>query len=471
MSLRSWQRECVDAALAKYENKPNFLCMATPGAGKTVMAASVASRLVAQNKIDFIFCFAPSRAVAASIEETFSLVLGGRFDGLIGSLGGVYTYQAMSTLNDSIWDVLEMSRVFVVLDEIHHCAAYEDQGFNTWGDEIHKRIKNKAVYTLSLTGTPWRSDLRPIALANYNNLQSGDLHCDFSYALREAIQDGACRPPSVVLLDNDHLSYSASGEAESFPGLPELFEKTDASYQSVLNNDNAVTHCLSLACQRLDSIRINSPLAGGLIVASSVKHALFIADLLRTQFNECPLVVNHQNPMADKTIEDFRVGDERWIISVGMISEGTDIPRLQVCCHLSRVKTELYFRQVLGRILRTTRGSTGHAWLYTFAEPSLKLFASRLADEVPTAQVRIVKSPQSFKPISHQGPEHRLSRVDACLDWGSLVSEQVDYASETGGLVTQTRDFLCSTPSSSASGSYSLDCLGKFRQTLIPIHQ
>ena len=35
-----------------------------------------------------------------------------------------------------------------------------------------------------------------------------------------------------------------------------------------------------------------------------------------------------------------------------MISEGTDIPRLRVCCHLSRIRTELRYRQVLGRILR-----------------------------------------------------------------------------------------------------------------------
>ena len=32
-----------------------------------------------------------------------------------------------------------------------------------------------------------------------------------------------------------------------------------------------------------------------------------------------------------------------------MISEGTDIPRLQLCCYLSRIRTELHYRQVLGR--------------------------------------------------------------------------------------------------------------------------
>ena len=44
---------------------------------------------------------------------------------------------------------------------------------------------------------------------------------------------------------------------------------------------------------------------------------------------------------------DFTDSDAPWIVSVGMISEGTNVPRLRVCCHLTRVKTELYFRQVL----------------------------------------------------------------------------------------------------------------------------
>lgn len=66
-----------------------------------------------------------------------------------------------------------------------------------------------------------------------------------------------------------------------------------------------------------------------------------------------------------------------------MVSEGTDIPRLQVCCHLSSVKTELFFRQVLGRILRVDQGNNQEAWLYTFAEPKLAQYAHRIDQEVP----------------------------------------------------------------------------------------
>ncbi|HCP01716.1 MAG TPA: diguanylate cyclase, partial [Rhodospirillaceae bacterium] len=51
-----------------------------------------------------------------------------------------------------------------------------------------------------------------------------------------------------------------------------------------------------------------------------------------------------------------------------MISEGTDIPRLQVCCYLSRIRTELHYRQVLGRVLRRTGEPDNQAWLFMLAE-------------------------------------------------------------------------------------------------------
>tara|TARA_R110001583_G_C5664901_1_gene409975 strand:+ start:4899 stop:5336 length:438 start_codon:yes stop_codon:yes gene_type:complete len=79
-----------------------------------------------------------------------------------------------------------------------------------------------------------------------------------------------------------------------------------------------------------------------------------------------------------------------------MISEGTDIPRFQVCCHLSRIRTELHFRQVLGRILRrqTTDPAYISAWLYVLAEPSLAEFARRIGEDLPGQKV-ISFSPDS----------------------------------------------------------------------------
>lgn len=42
MKLRQWQQECVKKALTIYQHERHFLCLATPGAGKTHMAAELA---------------------------------------------------------------------------------------------------------------------------------------------------------------------------------------------------------------------------------------------------------------------------------------------------------------------------------------------------------------------------------------------------------------------------------------------
>jgi superfamily II DNA or RNA helicase len=125
-------------------------------------------------------------------------------------------------------------------------------------------------------------------------------------------------------------------------------------------------YLLGLGCNKLASIRLESPNAGGLVVAASVQHAKTIQKILVTQFHQSAAIVTYRHDEPLSEINAYRHGNTEWIVSVGMISEGTDIPRLQVCCHISSEKTELYFRQVLGRILRVNNEQNQKVWLFTF---------------------------------------------------------------------------------------------------------
>ena len=386
--LRQWQVECVDSALAAYSNqKKHYLCLATPGAGKTIMAAEVAARLKQQGLIDLILCFSPSLVIAESIQMTFSNRLGCTFNGGIGSIGGSYTYQNMLFMKDDFWKAVNQHRVLVVFDEIHHCAGTSLDDANAWGLEILTKMQQQAVYTLALTGTPWRSDTTPIVLASYSN-PDGLIECDYTYGLRQAIEDKVCRSPKIVLVDNDQLTVNKSNnETATFRSIAELLSNELIPYQAIISNPEAMRHVLKLGCQKLQQIRAKNPMAGGLVVASSVEHATEILEILRSEFNQTVVIVTYRHDEPLTEIAAFRTGDVQWIVSVGMISEGTDIPRLQVCCHLSAVKTELYFRQVLGRILRISNAINQEAWLYTFAETNLNEFAERIAIDIPETNV------------------------------------------------------------------------------------
>tara|TARA_R110002072_G_scaffold303068_1_gene492521 strand:- start:5332 stop:6750 length:1419 start_codon:yes stop_codon:yes gene_type:complete len=384
MKLRKWQSECVSAVLNKFsKDKKHFLCLATPGAGKTTMAAEVVAKLFDEDLIDFVLCFSPGKSISQDIQLTLEARTSQRFDGVIGAKGKSYTYQSMPTLDDKIWELLREYRVFVIFDEIHHCSGTSPEDANAWGEGIIINIKHQAAYTLALTGTPWRSDNTPIALAEY---QESDSHiiCDYVYGLADAVQDGVCRKPQIVVTDNNDVSIDeADGIKRSFGSFSELLEETPCRYQKIVENKTVIRHIISQANTKLIEIRKQNPSAGGLVVATSVGHATNILSILQNELNVSAVIATYREDEPTTIIQDFKKSSISWIVSVGMISEGTNIPRLQVCCHLTRIKTELLFRQILGRILRMTHTVNQEACLFMAAEKTLVEFAYRVAEDIP----------------------------------------------------------------------------------------
>ncbi|MDH0611809.1 helicase-related protein, partial [Stutzerimonas stutzeri] len=206
------------------------------------------------------------------------------------------------------------------------------------------------------------------------------------YGLKEAIADGVCRSPRIVLLDNQQVKLTEELQAEStvrlFPSIAKLLGESPVTYEELLRHDEVIDQLLILGRAKLDMLRQIKPDAAGLVVSTDIEHAQQIAHALEAMGESCQIVTN-RTPDAQQLINRFRHSDCRWIVAVGMISEGTDIPRLQVCCYLSRIRTELHYRQVLGRVLRRKDESDDQAWLFMLAEPTLRRFAGRIADDLP----------------------------------------------------------------------------------------
>lgn len=388
MKLRAWQQACVKKAIKVYQSQSHFMCLATPGAGKTVMAAELAAKLIQMGKVDFVLCFSPSSEVNGSIRSTFSRRLQKRFDGLMGAIGCVYTYQSMSSLPLDFWQLLNSHNVLVIMDEVHHLKGIELDDANAWGQEVLLKVQNKARYTLALSGTPWRSDAAPIVLARFTQ-PDNTIRCDFVYGLKQAIDDGVCRQPHITLIDNEKIKLFSNEESETFSSIAALLEGSDLSYRALLNNQHINHYLLQQGIKRLSRIRENHPLAGGLVVASSIHHAKNLFQMLTEDFQQTACIVTSKMKCPSRIIQAFRESEVQWIVSVGMISEGTDIPRLQVCCHLSCIKTEMHYRQVLGRILRVTSTEKQQAWLFTLAEANLTEFAYRIDQDLPEVPVII----------------------------------------------------------------------------------
>jgi len=456
--LRAWQKECLVSVEEHYsQSQQHFLCLATPGAGKTVLAAEVAAYLIETNQIDFVLCFSPSTEVATGIKKAFSKRLNCNFDGIIGSIGCSYTYQNMRFFNDDYWKLLKNNRVFVVFDEIHHCAGSSVGDANVWGDDIVKNIQEQATFTLALTGTPWRSDLLPIALATYSD-PDNQIQCNFTYSLQQAVEDGVCRNPKIVLVDNEEISVTTNEqETKIYDSLQNLLKNPSISYQDLIKHDAVINYIIAQGVSKLADIRLDNPEAAGLIVASSVEHAEQILTILTTEFHQSATIVTYKETNASDKINYFRYSNTQWIVSVGMVSEGTDIPRLQVCCHLSRVKTELYFRQVLGRILRVSNSPNQEAWLFTLAEEKLSVFANRIDEELPDIHVLVRSNKIANRFIAIEGNKQS---IPTNIEPASMI-KLLDVFSSNHPLNTLT------VQNKSESTPTYLESFGGFRKQLI----
>lgn len=468
MKLRQWQTECIELALTKYINgTTHFLALATPGAGKTVMASELANQLLNNNLVDLVICFSPSTLVAKDFGESLQGITQMQFDGKMGAKGNSLTYQSLQYLDESFWQLFNRFKIFVIFDEIHHCAGSSLDNANAWGQQIILNIRNKAKYSLALTGTPWRSDEAPIVLSNYL-YPTKKISCDYVYGLSDALRDNVCRIPQIIAVDNSNISVKNDEETKAFNSFKDLLTQSAIPYQHIIENEKVIKYVISSAHKKLENIRSLNPDAAGLIVASSVGHATKIAGLMKAWFNENSTVVTYRESDSTTIIQQFRHATSKWIISVGMISEGTNIPRLQVCCHLTNIKTEMHFRQILGRILRVTDSKNQDAIMYMPAEPKLLEYAYRVRQDLPF-EADIVKF-DIMKPEVDTGintevvtvlksGDTNLSPSQSELQLRDIDSEKADFK--------QTSD----VPENCLTSSYEqmINIFGRFKQETIAL--
>jgi superfamily II DNA or RNA helicase len=144
-----------------------------------------------------------------------------------------------------------------------------------------------------------------------------------------------------------------------------------------------ITHVLRDANEQLLQLRGGEhPNAGALVIAIDKEHADKLADRLARITGERPDVVHSDAADASARIARFSAGSAPWLVSVLMVSEGVDVPRLRVGVYATTARTELFFRQVIGRFIRRTpapKEQMSHVFLPS--DPKLKRLAISIEEE------------------------------------------------------------------------------------------
>ena len=388
--LRLWQRE----ALEKYEaGKPeDYLVTATPGAGKTTFALTLAGRLREARLIDRIIVVVPTdhlRTQWADAASGSGLLLDPTLKNSVGPVrpgtdGYITTYAQVASHPMLHRARTQAKRTLVILDEIHHAGDSL-----SWGDAVVEAF-SVAARRLCLTGTPFRTNPNErIPFVRYEDSGDGDLlsDADYTYGYADALRDGGVVRPVYFPRFDGVMEWSApDGSVVSADFHDELArDGMSQRLRTALSLDGDwLAAVLRQAHERLMLLRTmpnGQPDAGGLVIAMDQAHAHGIAALIRRHFGVPAEVVVSDDPTASDRIARFATSDAPWLVAVRMVSEGVDIPRLRVGVYATTVTTELFFRQAVGRFVRwqADRGSQ-KAYVFLPDDPRLRTHAFQIAE-------------------------------------------------------------------------------------------
>jgi superfamily II DNA/RNA helicase len=106
--------------------------------------------------------------------------------------------------------------------------------------------------------------------------------------------------------------------------------------------------------QRLERGRGHIPDAKGIVFAQDQDHAEGVARHLARLAGRANvrLAVSRDGKEADRAVENFENSNEQWLVTVRMVGEGVDIPKLLVGVHATSERTRMGFNQRLGRVQR-----------------------------------------------------------------------------------------------------------------------
>jgi superfamily II DNA or RNA helicase len=385
--LRAWQQ----AALAQYEEQSpkDYLVTATPGAGKTTFALTLAARLLSRREVARVVVVAPTdhlRLQWAEAADAMGIVLDPNLTNAVGPVragtqGYVTTYAQVAGK-----PMLHAARAtavksLVILDEVHHAG----DGLS-WGEAVEEAY-GMSARRLCLTGTPFRTkpDERIPFVRYEEDLFEGEAgglvsRADFTYGYKEALADNVVRPVVFAAYTGTSRWRNSAGEVVA-ASLSEAGTKSVEmqAWRTALDPKGQwVPHVIAAMDDRITHLREEGgmPDAAGLILASDQDDARAYAKIVRRVTGRAAELILSDDPKASKKIERFATGSARIAVCVRMISEGVDVPRAAVLAWMTSYRTPLFFAQAVGRVVRSRASHESATVFLPAVRPLLSLAAA-----------------------------------------------------------------------------------------------
>lgn len=399
--VTSLQKGCIKFFLdqsqkEKVERLP-YVLNAFPGTGKTYGSMLAAAYMLHTGMVEHVIYCVPWDNLRAGAAHTARQLFGLELvetrhpsnlldlnDGY--NKGAVVTYgQLNGKCGGPLASLCRDYRVLVIADEMHHLE--ENSG---WGGAFQSVFKD-AHLMLMTTGTPIRSDGSAMPYARYvkdGRMQRIVTNYDFGYD--EALKaDGG---PDVLQINFEPWDGEVTWRVDNPDGTTTEYahgisEDLKATYQDRLPKQeieqlegDRLRHCMDMPDEGhssyiarafadadnwlLGTRKREDRNATGLIVCSKCDHANSMADYIEKQTGQRPAVIHGGSDGESIATKDARKWLSRyqskhpnsdlprWIVSVGMLKEGVDVPQLAALLYATNITAPLSWIQIVGRILR-----------------------------------------------------------------------------------------------------------------------
>lgn len=347
---RQWQIECKQTFKNRYKDgnfyKKDFTIHAGVGSGKTMFVCNLLAELKTNN-YNFVI-ISPQNNVKrnwSSVAAKFHINIDADYDvkydykkdydGISICYAALINYELLQRRIDS--------KTVFILDEHHHLTENE-----SWGTAIELLVGNAAL-VICLTGTPFRSDNKKIPFTNYidkniNGIDGNEILVDYSYSYHKSVVDGICCPTSFI-----EINWTVNGK--SYDEVDEQRKYLSQILDTSHPTNNFIDKAIEDGIIQLNAVKTYMPTAQGLIVANSIEDANNIYNkLVKLNINASCIVSDDK--INNDTIESFKKSNKSWVVAVGMIAEGVDIPTIRVIVYLNNTTTRMFIEQVMGRGVR-----------------------------------------------------------------------------------------------------------------------
>lgn len=392
--LRPWQRRGVNLWLDQQAQRRNeqgrndMMVVACPGAGKTNLALYLARLELAADRCNLLVIVVPTRQLKrqwARAAHRAGLILTACWgNGAAGPPTGVdgvlITYSQLARLPEAVRLLCGRHRVFACFDEIHHGG----DGLS-WGDGLREGFEG-AEARLCLSGTPFRTDGLNLPFVRYDRW--GRVVSDVCYGYAQALADQVVRP-AFFHACGGRFQWRDSGGVHCADFTDRLGDTGQARrLRAALSAaGNWLTSVLGRADQALRVARRTHVRAKAFVVCIDSGHARAVAQRLCEITGEDPTLALSDDPDSADALERFRRDGSAWLVVCRMAGEGFDCPDLRVCVWATNVISELFFRQVVGRVLRMVTGlSYQDGTIFLPADSRLTAIASSFMEEPGTLQ-------------------------------------------------------------------------------------